>query len=442
MAAAVIELNDHELRIAKDGKIVARSPGCAIVQGTEIKIGDAACQQAHLHPRDYHNRFWYQLDQAALRRSSRAARHHADLAFKHLEHVHKAAGSPTLMVFAIPGGYSKEQLALLLGIAEACKIKTVALVDAAVAASANSVAPGLYRHIEIQLHRAVITELVIDENVNRTNVETIDGAGFDKLMSRFVAFVADQFLAQSRFDPLHQANTEQLLYNEMPKWLKLLHSRREIKVHIEFRGSRFEARISKSDIVTVAERTYRDIHDRIAAHDRCLIGNRLAAMPGFVESRTNQFVLTETAVFDGCAELAERQVDIKGGVGLLTQLKAANAPTIGSVTESAETAPQTFPTSTGAPTHVLSGTSAYEITAAPLYLSATGEAARAPTSGAVAHLRRSGTATHLVAENGARLRLNGRPAGADTPLRPGDEITVEGAACIYLPICVVSADAQ
>ena len=93
MGVAVIELNDQELRVAQDGNIVVRSPAGAIVQGAEIKIGDAACREAYLHPRDHHNRFWYQLDQSGLPRSSREARHHADLAFKHLKHSHRAAGA-------------------------------------------------------------------------------------------------------------------------------------------------------------------------------------------------------------------------------------------------------------------------------------------------------------------------------------------------------------
>lgn len=441
MAAAIIELNDHELRVAKDGKIVARSPGCAIVQGAEIKIGNEACKQAHIQPRDYHNRFWYQLDQSALRRSSRAARHHADLAYKHLEHVHKAAGVPTLMVFAIPGGFSKEQLALMLGIAEACKIKTVAAVDAAVAAAADCVAPGSYKHIEIQRHRAVITDLAIEENVTRTNIEAIDGAGFDKLTASFVAFFADQFLAQSRFDPLHQANTEQLLYNEMPKWLELLHSRREIKVHIEYRGSRFEVRISKDDIVTVARPIYSNILDHISLHDGCLIGSRLAAMPGFVESRTNQVVLPEAALFGGCAALAERPANTKSGVRLLTQLPTAESPTIGNFPEPAAATRPDSSSSTIVPTHVLCGANAYEITATPLYLSIDDSVELVPSERSLASLRRNGIATYLVAENDARLRLNGRPVSGDTALGAGDEITVEGAACVYMPINVVSPDA-
>ena len=436
MGVAVIELNDQELRVAQDGNIVVRSPAGAIVQGAEIKIGDAACREAYLHPRDHHNRFWYQLDQSGLPRSSREARHHADLAFKHLKHSHRAAGSPASMVFAIPGGYSKAQLALLLGIAEACKIDVRAFVDSAVAA-AVCVAPGMFYHIEIQRHRAVITELMIDDNVTRTNVETVDGAGFDNLMTRFVTLVSDQFLTQSRFDPLHQANTEQLLYNEMPKWLTLLQSRRELKVHIEFRGSRFDARISKSDLISVAEQTYLDIHNRITRNDRCLIGSRLATMPGFLESRANQFVFTETAVLDGCAQHTRQLNDKKQGVGLLIKLEASSSPTIAVETSVTKTVPPKSDRSDNTPTHVLSGTNAYEITTTPLFLSKTGEALRTSSDCVVAHVTRNGTVTRLVTQNDARLRLNGQAVGSDAPLRLGDEITVEGSPCIYLPITVV-----
>ncbi len=440
MNVAVIELNDQELRVAQDGNIVVRSPAGAIVRGAEIKVGDSACREAYLHPRNYHNRFWYQLDQSGLPRSSREVRHHADLAFRHLKHSHQAAGSPASMVFAIPGGYTKTQLSLLLGIVEACKIDVRAFVDSAVAA-AVCVAPGTFHHIEIQRHRAVITTLLIDDNVTRTNVETVDGAGFDNLMTRFVTLVSDQFLTQSRFDPLHQADTEQLLYNEMPKWLTLLQSRRELKVHIEFRGSRFDARISKSDLISVADQVYRDIHSRIASHDRCLIGSRLATMPGFVEFRENQFVLTEAAVFDGCTQLAERLSEKKQGVGLLVKLEASKSPTVAVAANVTKMVLHNSDRPDSTPTHILSGTSAYEINTTPLFLSKTGEALHTPSDCVVAHLIRNGTVTRLVAENDARLRLNGRPVQSDTPLRLGDEITVEGSPCIYLPITIAAANA-
>ena len=439
MAAAIIELNDHELRIERDARIVARSPGCAIVSGTNIEVGDAACKQAHLHPRDYHNRFWYRLDQAPLRKSSRTARHHADLAFRHLEHIHQAAGTPQAVVFAIPGGFIDEQLALMLGIAEACKIKTVALVDAAVASAAACVAPGTYRHIEIQLHRAVITELLIDDHVTRGGLEIIDGAGFDNISRRFGAFVADQFLAQSRFDPLDQANTEQLLFNELPNWLQLLAARREIEVHIEYRRARFEARISRDDLIGVAQPIYDNIRDRIAADDRCLIGSRLAALPGFEVSPATQFALPESAVFGGCAEIAQYSGTPGGGLSLLTRLKATASPSIGVVSK-VPSPHQTTPAATIAATHLLCGARAYELTA-PLYLTAEGGAEQSLSTRSIATVRHQGHTTWISSENGARLRLNGVPIEADAPVAAGDEITVEGAAAIYLPISVVLPDA-
>ncbi|MFP6681235.1 MAG: hypothetical protein VCB07_03455, partial [Gammaproteobacteria bacterium] len=329
----------------------------------------------------------------------------------------------------------------LLGIAEACKIKTVAVVDAAIAAAADCVAPGLYKHIEIQRHRAVITDIIIDELVTRTNIETINGAGFDKLMAQFVAFFADQFLAQSRFDPLHQASTEQLLYNKMPKWLELLHSRREIKVHIEYRGSRFEVRIAKDDIVAVARPIYNNILDHRSLKDRSVIGSRLATMPGFVELRVNQMVLPEAAVFGGCAALAERPTDIKGGVRLLSQLPAVESPAVGNFLESTAQSRPDSRSSTIVPTHVLSGANAYAISATPLYLSSDDSVERVYSKRSLASLRSNGIATYLVAENDAELRLNGRPVSGDTALDAGDEITVKGAGCVYMPINVVSPDA-
>jgi hypothetical protein len=439
MTAAIIELNDHELRLAKDGQIIARSPGCAIVKGTEVQVGEAACQQAHLHPRDYHNRFWYQLDQISLRKSSRAARHHADLAFRHLEHLHKAAGAPETVIFAIPGGFSKEQIALLLGIAEACDIKTVALVDAAVASAADCVAPGVYRHIEIQLHRTVITDLAIDGEVVRGDLDIVDGAGFDKLAARVVAFIADQFLAQSRFDPLHQADTEQMLFNALPNWLQLLHERREIKVQIEHRHTRFEATIPRDDIVTVARPLYNDIRARIAAHDRCLVGARLAALPGFIDAPATEFALPESAVFGGCESLVEQPAGPGGGLHLATQLKASEAPRVGASRESR--GPRHVATSTAVATHVLCGTRAYELTTAPLYLTADGDAERVPSARSIVSVRRTGSALTVSSENAARLRLNGRHVDGDAPASTGDEITVEGIAAVYLPISVVSPDA-
>jgi len=436
MAAAIIELNDHEVRIAQAGAIVARSPAAAIINGNNIEVGTAASDQAQLHPREFHNRFWYQLDQASLRRPTRVARHHADLAFKHLEQLHSEAGKPEAVVWAIPGGYGKEQLALLLGIAEACKIRTIALVDAAVASAAAEVGPGHYQHVEMQLHRAVITGLDVGTDVERGRIESVDGAGFDKLNARLVAFVADQFLAQSRFDPLHQASTEQLLYNELPNWLDLLGKQREIKVHIEFRRARFEARIARDDVIAVADPVYQDIRDRLQAHATCLVGSRLAGMPGFRDHRGNLTALSETSVFTGCEALAASTPTTEAGLSLITSLPASAAPAIVAHKDK----PAGHEPSRLKPTHILIGPRAFPLSPAGLYLSADGTISDHANAHTIAHARLTSDGAVIASANSANVRLNGLPI-TESAFGAGDEVTVEGGTPMYFPICVTDPDA-
>jgi hypothetical protein len=437
MSAAIIDLNDHELRLAHGGKILVRSPASAIVKGNEIQIGRAAYEQAQLQPREYHNKFWYQLGQAALRKTSRFARHNADLAFRHLEHVHQSSGSHKEVVFVVAGGYSKEQLALLLGIADALDIETLALVDAAVACAAACAGPGHYYHVELQLHRAVVSELRVDDTVELTGITVIDGIGSDKLHSRFVAYVADQFLAQSRFDPLHQANTEQLLFNEMAAWLVLLRANREIKVHIDFRGSRFEARISREEFVVIAEPIYDEIRRNLPADAHCLIGDRLGTMPGFMSGCVSQWIIAESAVFDGSVTLAEAAKSSPTGLSLITRLPACATPSIFPTQPQNTGRPNLHPT---AATHVLCGIRAFELSAAPLYLNADGTTNLIANARAVACVKRIGSDVSVDVVNSARLRVNGLPTSR-AEISAGDEITVEGSAVIFSLINVVTRNA-
>lgn len=436
MTAAIIELNDYEVRIARDSAILARSPAGAVIRGNTIEVGEQAIAQALLNPREFHNRYWYQLDQAPLRRATRAARHHADLAFRQLEQLHRDAGKPDTVVFAVPGGFSKSQLALLLGITEACHMRPVALVDAAVAGAAAEVGAGRYQHIDMQLHRTVVTELSIGASVERGHVDVIDGIGFDKLTDRLVAFVADQFLAQSRFDPLHQAGTEQLLHNEMPGWLNLLNAQREIKVYLEFRGSRFEARIAREEIVGVAEASYRSIHECLSANTSWLASSRLAALPGFIDYHRGCAVLSDNAVFEGAAGLATTTESAAAGLSLITKLPACTTPTItstpGAVADRA--APPLIAT------HIVSGARAFPLSASGMFLNADGSISTKANSRTVAQAKLTGNGAVVTAENGAIVRVNGLVA-ANAVFGAGDEITIEGAAPVYLPVCLANPDA-
>lgn len=437
MSAAILEVHDHELRLARDGEVIARSPGCAIVDKQTVLLGSEARAQAYLQPRNFHNKFWYQLNQAALTRGSRAVRSHADLAYRHLAQLASQTSSLDSVVIAVPGGFSKQQLALLLGIGQASSVTPIALVDSALASAASCAAAGDYKHIDMQLHRTVITELSVTERVVRGRVQVIDNVGLDRLYNQLAAHVADQFISQSRFDPLHQASTEQLLHNELPGWITLLHDAAEIKVAIEFRQSRFEARLTRESIVAAADPLYREILSRIDVGSNCLIGERLAQLPGFSANLKSSFELSATSVFDGCAQLATGSSKPDAGLHLITELPACADPFV-------------FPTNTvvatdlaaASPvaTHIVSNGCAYALSAKPLHLNADGGVAGTASGASVAQITQRAATASLVPTNGAALKLNGRKFDG-SEISPGDEITLESGAASFLAICLVAPHA-
>ena len=63
------------------------------------------------------------------------------------------------VLLAVPGSFSADQLSLILGIAKACKMPVVGMVDAAVAASAHGFPGARLLHLDLLLHRVVLTEM-------------------------------------------------------------------------------------------------------------------------------------------------------------------------------------------------------------------------------------------------------------------------------------------
>ena len=54
----LITLQDHDVRVLTPDDLLARSPGFAHIAGTDPVFGEAARQQARLHPRLSFNQFW------------------------------------------------------------------------------------------------------------------------------------------------------------------------------------------------------------------------------------------------------------------------------------------------------------------------------------------------------------------------------------------------
>ena len=132
MTPALLDINDCNLQLWHAGKHL-QSPGYALLEGRDYRFGTDARGVARLRPRDINTRFWWQLSMEPLQPTLGPARHTADLVHAHLLDLHRAAGEPAELLLSASGSMQRDQLALLLGIAQQGPFEPVGLVNRSVA---------------------------------------------------------------------------------------------------------------------------------------------------------------------------------------------------------------------------------------------------------------------------------------------------------------------
>ncbi|MCZ6666478.1 MAG: hypothetical protein O7B81_14335 [Gammaproteobacteria bacterium] len=436
MTLRLIELNDSGVRVFREGKIVCESPGVAIVEPNKVITGTAAQASAQLNPRAVNNQFWQHLNEVKLPNANRQVRHHADLAYHHLRTVLAQAGRPPDAVLAVPGHYDERQLALLLGIAQACDLKVSGLIDSAVAAVAGALPEGRYTVADIHQHHVTLTLVEVDETARRRSAKTIDQTGLNHIYEACVDLISDAFMEQSRFDPLHEADTEQLLYTRLPKWLEEAANAPEIQIAVEYHGNRFSAKIPTREFSRVTEKVLAPINDHLPGDSGLLLCARLAQLPGSVDHLAAIDVLAVDACYQGVAEHRLKLAGDGSGVPFVTALPRAANPVLG------RSKPRSEKTDAlGAATHLLAGSRALALSNSPLYLKPDGTVDKTPeVTEACAISLDAGIATLRV--NGADTRLNGELVSGSCQVRPGDHITLKGGRALFIPIAVFDSGAS
>lgn len=287
MTCGAIEIHDDGLlAVGEDGRMLAPpSPGYAVVDG-EVVTGMAAARRSRLRPRQVDHRFWSELDAAPLGRPFPDGLSRADLAHAHLAAVWgESGGGLTEVLLAVPGSASEAQLGLLLGISRAAGVPVRGLVDAAVAASCGAARGERLLHLDLQLHRAVLTEMTAGDALQRQVVRALNGAGLHAIRDAWFRRIAGIFVARTRFDPQHAAATEQSLFDALPHVAARLRRHESCPLELRSSGRVHAVDVPRSELLTATEGIYDGIR-RLARAGldsggaRLLLSDRAAALPG------------------------------------------------------------------------------------------------------------------------------------------------------------------
>ena len=372
MSLLAAHINDAGISVLSTERVLYREPGYALLDDDELVTGSKAFENARIKPRRIQNRFWSELTTDAL--ADRQFRHlsAADLVSRQLEQVWQAVASAgDRLVVAVPAYMTGEHLGLFLGIANELKVPVVGLVDAAVAATRREYQGAVPVHVDLGLHVATLSRLrqVGQAQLDRSAV--IENSGLLPLYDAWIRVISDAFVKQSRFDPLHTAETEQLLLDRLGGWLASASANDRVALEIEYRGIAHSAELESLELISAAAPVYQRIASQLRAIYRAeetpaiQLSDRAARMPGLAEMLAARvggdvFLLEPGATARGLLSRCRDMRSGDGGVTLIRQLPWDQSPV--------QIEKDERPVATGQPTHLLFENTAYPIDGRPLLM--------------------------------------------------------------------------
>ena len=280
--------------ICLDGQ-AQESPGFALPQKKELLVGRTAASKAHLFPRQIHNRFWDQLTTEPLEQSARhAPQNNAEIAYRHLSAIWpRLQKFGNAMVILTPGFYERPQLGLILGIAQELGMPVKGFLPLALAAASRPVPHKMLLHLDIHLHRLEVVYLEQGEQLTLRDTATTSEKGLLHLYREWVDAIAQEFVRTTRFDPFHQAASEQELYDRLPGMISHLQHNPAIVLEITGGSAAYSITLERDLMIQRAESVYGEIIrliDRMRSkrgegHPSAVlqVSHRLARLPGCVE---------------------------------------------------------------------------------------------------------------------------------------------------------------
>ena len=430
-----LELADAGLlALPEEGEGAAPSPGLAIIDDETVIVGREAAARARLTPRRLHSRFWLEISTEPLGRPIGRRLRTADLAWSHLDELWRQLGrGVTSVILALPGDRSKAQLGLILGVARSAGLPVDGMVDAAVASvlGHNLTSPVL--HLDLELHRTVLT--LLEPGPGQRGVVTNDRVGLSGLRDAWLRMIAGVFLKTTRFDPFHSAASEHDLYDRLPSILETLRRRPSTTSSLPAESRSFSIDLTRDQVVSATDKPFAEIDELVrsaaTAHrsGKLFLTARAANAPGLADhlaklTKLDVVELPLAAAAAGVHQAAPKIVARGQVLPFVTELGE-------SATGSVMAAPPASASTSRRPTHVLAGGVAHPLGSEPLWL---GSAPAAGDSGVVVGaddnsirdrhcvIRAGADGVTVEDLSGGGCALNDQPFGSKATLNTGDRL--------------------
>jgi hypothetical protein len=439
MKPFAIEADDRAFALARDGVVLASSPS-AVSDGSAGEVAGAdAWHSVRQLPTTTSTRHLGNVLREAQPSARALSRVSAEFARRLATHP-PAAGERIWI--AAPAGAERFGLGALLAIARHLALPLDGFVDAAVVSAAALGGSGAAIVIELGLHHVAATLIERDVGpICRRRSLVSPRGGLWQLYQAWLDLINTAMVRQTRFDALHDATTEQQLFDALPALARDAMASGVATAALAAGGERVEVTLTRDQLAHAAQPLWREIarllHELRPAGTALtlLVPQAVSALPGLGEG-LEQFTGCELVSLPaGFAAAATSLLDLpaRGAaepVRLLRRLPSGAQPVLAGL------AVRERPGERGAarptPSHVLFAGRTFALGAEPLVVGRAPGAAHAITlaEGLAGVSRRHCT----FLRDGAELLLldhsrfgtfvNGERVAERARVRAGDEVRI------------------
>ena len=287
-----IDMNDAAVAVANEAGLMHVEPAYVVVAEGPARFGTQALPVLKRWPRLTSVRYWRDLTATPLPRPLRAFESNAEIVGAHLRRLWFRYGTSSQqgIVGAIPPWWTSEQIAALIAITREYNVPIIGLVDASVAAVRNEYPGRELLQIDAGLHTLTLTHMRQNGQVSIGDREFFPSLGIESLQRLATELIARRFIEYSRFDPLHSAEMEQVLFNHLPDWLDRVARDVDARLELKSGDDRFRATIDAADfkecLAAACEPLLQRLRSRIVLRGPHVVQvpQRLIEFPGVIES--------------------------------------------------------------------------------------------------------------------------------------------------------------
>lgn len=373
----VIQLDDRAVSFARDGRVLSSAPSAVWDGSAGEPAGANAWNALRRHPTATSTRHLGAL-------LSQPAASDRSIALVAAELVRRLAAQPPgqgeTVWIATPALASEHGLSAMLAIARSLSLPVEGFVDAAVASVA---AAGLEERaivLEVGMHHAAATYIDRDgAQVRRRRTVVAERGGLVAFYQGWLELVSTTMVKRTRFDPLHDAATEQKLFDSLARWTREAAIEGAVNAVLTKGEERFEVTLTRDQFAEAGQGLHREmvrlLHELrpAGAPVVLVVPAMIEQLPG-VRDALEQFGDCELiSVPDGFAAAVASSFDLPARAGadpvrLLRRLPVITGEPPGVVSEVERHRLGTREHPVVVPSHVLLDDQVYSLGGAPLVI--------------------------------------------------------------------------